>query len=154
MQRRAPGGFGPFGGTGYARGYGRRRDPYMDHHAVRLLLALAQQVAMMDRKPPVTLLLAALNVLLFISPQGLGFDAAPSIKAGCLQPSSIIYKVRTGSILMICGKSQRRRRQAEHHLSLPFACRASGTVSCGHHSSTRTRCTSTTTWLRCEFVSS
>jgi hypothetical protein len=48
-------------------GYGRRRrrDPlyysaqYRDQQIIRILLALAHQIMLMERKPPVTLLLAA-----------------------------------------------------------------------------------------------
>lgn len=48
-------------------GYGRRRrrDPsyysaqYRDQQVIRILLALAHQIMLMERKPPVTLLLAA-----------------------------------------------------------------------------------------------
>lgn len=59
MYRRAPGfGFRPTY-AGYGQFNARNRDTYREQQVIRVLLALAQQIMMMERKPPVTLLLVA-----------------------------------------------------------------------------------------------
>lgn len=47
----------PRGYAGYRQAGGAPRDPYRQQQLVRLAMILAQQVASMDRKPPVTLAL-------------------------------------------------------------------------------------------------
>ena len=87
---RGAGGFANPGRGGY---YGRRRDPYRDQQTIRLLLALVNQIMMMERKPPVTLALAAINVLAYLKPKDfLALSLLiPSTRAGCLQPAKILF---------------------------------------------------------------
>lgn len=51
-------------------------------------LMLAQQAAALERKPPVTLLLAAAQVLFYLRPEGM--DWVPSVRAGCLIPARLL----------------------------------------------------------------
>ncbi len=90
MYRRGPGAFSYPARGGY---YGRRRDPYQDQQAIRLILALVHQILMMERKPPVSLAILAINVLVYLKPKGLSdiLPRIPSIRAGCLQPAKILF---------------------------------------------------------------
>lgn len=53
----SPGGAGFPGAAAYGRGRGGQQDPYRQQQLLRVALVLLQQIATMERKPPVTLLL-------------------------------------------------------------------------------------------------
>ncbi|KAG7668501.1 hypothetical protein Ndes2437B_g06912 [Nannochloris sp. 'desiccata'] len=90
MYRRGPGAFAYPARGGY---YGRRRDAYHDQQVIRLILALVQQILMMEQKPPVTLALGAINVLAYLKPSSLSdvLPRIPSTRSGCLQPAKILF---------------------------------------------------------------
>jgi rhomboid domain-containing protein 1 len=85
-----PGGAFPPGGAawpgGRRRGSWRRND---QHTLLSLGMLLAQQVAGMEHKPPLTLALVAAQVLLFLKPEGID-EVVPSIRAACLQPAAVL----------------------------------------------------------------
>lgn len=54
-----------------------------------LLILLAQQAARLPNKPPVTLLLAAVQVLLYLEPGDISF-LVPKLSAACIQPRRIL----------------------------------------------------------------
>ncbi|RMZ54848.1 hypothetical protein APUTEX25_000365 [Auxenochlorella protothecoides] len=56
---------------------------------MQLGLLLYQQIAMLENKPPVTMALVALQVLLHLRPDG--FEGLPSIASACLQPHAMLF---------------------------------------------------------------
>ena len=65
----------------------RRGTVYRDTVLLNILFMLWQHIGQMERKPPVTIALTLLNVLVFV-----GVIETPSVKRVCLRPASILYK--------------------------------------------------------------
>lgn len=71
--------------------YRQRRPGYYRRHsgdslALQLVLYLVSQIWQLDRKPPVTIALVALNVFMYFSKD------APGVRHACLKPSSIVKR--------------------------------------------------------------
>lgn len=77
-------------GGPYANRY-RSHTAYRDQQLFRIVLALAQQIYFMPRKPPVTILLVIFNVLIYLKPTDELHHLVPSIRSGCLNPSAVLY---------------------------------------------------------------
>ncbi|KAK9819160.1 hypothetical protein WJX81_004112 [Elliptochloris bilobata] len=63
----------------------------------RLFLLLAQQLSQLQSKPPVTIVLVLVNVVLFLQPYTLSF--LPPVHMACLQPYKILEGLELGRLL-------------------------------------------------------
>lgn len=80
----------------YRRPYGTSypsysRDGRRGNQLIHLLATLAYQISRIPNKPTITLILIALNALLYFRPDDLpGVEFLPSIRSGCLIPHAVL----------------------------------------------------------------
>ncbi|KAK9819551.1 hypothetical protein WJX74_010895 [Apatococcus lobatus] len=79
------------------RGRGKPQGSQSNATLMRLGFLLFQQVRQMERKPPVTIALVLMQVLIFIRPEG--FDFIPSIQDACLQPYLVFKQLDISRLL-------------------------------------------------------